>query len=75
MAIGVMEQKSTSAEASYAPSLGQGVTTTSNWQNMVAEFKDTFLTRDGWIGDYVCSHTLGSNPGYLLTSTRTTCIS
>lgn len=37
----------------YSTSLSQGTVTT-KLQDMLAELKYTFLTKDGWIGDYVC---------------------
>ena len=40
----------------YSTSLSQGTVTT-KLQDMLAELKYTFLTKDGWIGDYVCCNT------------------
>jgi len=37
----------------YSTSLGQG-TVTAKWQGVLAECKYMLLTKDGWIGDYVC---------------------
>lgn len=39
----------------YPTSLSQGTVTT-KWQDMLVELKYTLLTKDGWIGDYVCCH-------------------
>lgn len=47
-----MDQKTTTPDVSYAPSLGQGRVATT-WHERIAELKYTFTTRDGWIGDYV----------------------
>lgn len=48
-----METTTKSAEINdYSPSVDQG-TVGSKWQDTVAELKHTFLTKDGWIGDYV----------------------
>ncbi|KAF2108578.1 purine permease [Lophiotrema nucula] len=49
-----IEQKTASPETTgYSPpaSVSQG-TVTSKWQDTLAELKYTFLTKDGWIGDY-----------------------
>ncbi|KEY64180.1 hypothetical protein S7711_03473 [Stachybotrys chartarum IBT 7711] len=46
-----MDQKTATPDVSYAPSLGQGRVATT-WQDRIAELKYTFMTRDGWIGDY-----------------------
>ncbi|KAF2639209.1 purine permease [Massarina eburnea CBS 473.64] len=46
--------ESTSKEADvagYSPSIRQG-RVSSSWENKIAELKYTFLTKDGWIGDY-----------------------
>ncbi|KAF2242832.1 purine permease [Trematosphaeria pertusa] len=52
MSAKAMEPTPKSAETvACAPSLSQG-TVTSKWQETVAELKYTFLTKDGWIGDY-----------------------
>lgn len=50
---GVREQKLASPDASHSPSLGEGMGTTTKWKDSLAELKYTFLTLDGWIGDYV----------------------
>lgn len=49
----VVEQKSASRQASCPASVGEGMDTPSKWQDTIAELKYTFLTRDGWFGDYV----------------------
>lgn len=36
----------------YSPSVSEGEVAT-KWQDTVAELKHTFLTKDGWVGDYV----------------------
>jgi hypothetical protein len=54
---GIMEEpKSALPEAettAYPTSLSQGTVTT-KWQDALAELKYMLLTKDGWIGDYVC---------------------
>jgi hypothetical protein len=47
-----LENKGAQENVAYSPSVSQG-TVTNKWQDTVAELKHTFLTRDGWIGDYV----------------------
>lgn len=51
-ATGVMEQKPALLEASSLPSTRDHIAT-SRWQETLSELKWTFLTKDGWIGDYV----------------------
>ncbi|ORY09566.1 purine permease [Clohesyomyces aquaticus] len=47
-----MEATSKSADTlGYESSVAQG-TVSSKWQNVLAELKYTFLTKDGWAGDY-----------------------
>lgn len=46
------DKKTTLPETNYSPSLSQG-TINRNWKDMIEELKHTFLTKDGWIGDYV----------------------
>lgn len=37
----------------YSSSTHDGEVIT-KWQNLKSDLKQTFLTREGWIGDYVC---------------------
>ncbi|KAF2681597.1 purine permease [Lentithecium fluviatile CBS 122367] len=41
----------TAERLAYSPSVSQGIVDT-KWQDTLPELKYTFLTKDGWIGDY-----------------------
>jgi hypothetical protein len=43
--------KETQETASYCPSVGNGEVSTP-WENTIRDLKETFLTKDGWVGDY-----------------------
>jgi len=45
----------------YSPSVSQG-TINIKWQDALAELKYTFLTKNGWIGDYVRAHQPPTTP-------------
>lgn len=48
-----VSQKSVEPDT-YSPSISNGTVGT-RWQEIFAELKYTFTTKDGWIGDYVWS--------------------
>ena len=69
------EPKSTYAEESASRSavtsqeVGRGAT---KWQDTLAAIKYAFTTRDGWIGDYVCSASLARHTDLALIFPRIT---
>jgi hypothetical protein len=55
-----IEQKTMAKDTvTYAPSIEDGEVYT-NWQNTIKNLKETFLTKEGWIGDYVRSCSLST---------------
>jgi hypothetical protein len=48
------DKKSPQAGSSYAQSISDGDVVETTWENRLSDLKQTFLTKEGWIGDYVC---------------------
>ena len=47
------DKKSPQEESSYSPSLSDGEVIESTWEKRLSDIRQTFLTKEGWIGDYV----------------------
>ena len=47
--------KSPQAGSAYSSSLSDGEVIENTWERRLADLRKTFLTKEGWIGDYVSS--------------------
>jgi hypothetical protein len=47
------DKKSPQVGSSYAPSLHDGNVIENTWERRLSDIRQTFLTKEGWIGDYV----------------------